>query len=716
MTSFSQSAPSRVLSSTLGRRLRSLPWAVQWIAIALIAWPVVARLLPRGLPAGVVLLGLVFGAFYGLIAVGLVLTYRANRIVNFAQADVGVVAGIMTIELVVHWGWNYFAAVAAGIVMSLALGAVINLLVVRRFRKAPRLILTVGTIGIQQILVGLSLLIPILITQKIGDNRTFATPFSGQFRLWPVVFTGNHLVAIATVLAIMLGIGAFLRWSPYGIAIRAAAENGERAVLLGVPIARLDVIVWSLSALLSFVAVILRVPVLGFNSFSSVSGGGNALLLRTLAAAVIGRMDNLPRTVLAALGIGVFESAAAWSSSNTTIVDTTLVAIIVIALLAQKKVFARMADSALSGFKAIREVRPIPAELRHLPEVKWGMRAGGALLLLAALAVPHVLSTGRVYLASLVLIYAVVGMSLLILTGWSGQISLGQFALAGFGGATTAVLYERHGWDYLLATLAGMAVAALVALIIGLPALRISGPFLAVTTLAFAVSASEYFLDPHYLPWFVTPTMSRPHIFGRISLDSDTQMYYFCLVVLLGVLAGVRRLRHSRAGRALIATRDNAPMAEAAKLDTTRVRLGAFVISGAIAGLAGSLFVVHENGVYTNSFSADISVVLFSMVVIGGLGSMPGVLLGALYVFGTQYFLSGGYSFLASGAGILLLLLFFPEGLGGLAYRLRDTWLRRVAANRGLVVPSLLADVRVPDQTAYPESPLETGAAAGAAK
>lgn len=702
MTSMLHAPAVRLGNSTWLQRLRRVPWPVQWIAVFLVLWAVSAASMSRGLPAGVVLLGLVFGSFYGLIAVGLVLTYRANRIVNFAQADVGVVAGIMTIELVVHWGWNYFAAVGTGIVMALVLGALINVLVIRRFRKAPRLILTVGTIGIQQILIGLGLLIPLLITRQLGNNRTFTTPFSGKFQLWPVVFTGNHLVAIATVLVLMLGIGAFLRWSPYGIAIRAAAENGERAVLLGVPILRLDVIVWSLSALLSFIAVILRVPVLGFNSFSSVSGGGNALLLRTLAAAVIGRMDNLPRTVMAALGIGVFESAAAWQSSDTTIVDTTLVVIIVIALLAQKNVFARMSDSALSGFRAIREVRPVPNELRNLPEVKWALRGGGLLVLGLAFAVPKMLSTGHVYLASLVVIYAMVGLSLLILTGWSGQISLGQFALAGFGGATTAMLYQQHGWDFLLATLAGMATAALVALVIGLPALRIRGPFLAVTTLAFAVSASEYFLDPHYLPWFVTSTMQRPHIFGRITLDSDARMYYFSLVLLLGVLAGVRRLRNSRAGRSLIATRDNEPMAEAAKLDTTRVKLSAFVLSGAIAGLAGSLFVVHQNGVYTNSFNADLSVALFSMVVIGGLGSLPGVLLGAVYVFGTQYILSGGYSFLASGIGILLLLLFFPEGLGGLAYRARDAWLRRVAVRRGIVVPSLLADVRLDEPYPVP--------------
>ncbi len=690
------------MTTALGA-VRRIPWPVRWIGAFLVAWAVLAQVVPRGLPTGIVLLGLVYGSFYGLIAIGLVLTYRASRIVNFAQADVGVVAGILAIELVVHWGWSYFPAVGAGLLMALAMGALVNVAIIRRFRKAPRLILTVATIGIQQILMGLSMIIPFILKNNRNNTRTFETPFSAQFTVKPVVFTANHIVAIVAVLGVVAALGAFLRWSPYGIAIRAAAENGERATLLGVPVARLDVIVWALAAVLSVIAVLLRVPVLGFNSFSSVSGGGNSLLLRTLAAAVIGRMDNLPRTILAALGIGVFESLAAWTSSNTTLVDTSLVVVIVVALLVQKGVFSRMSENALSGFKAIREVRPIPVELRHLPEVRTVVLLTQAWLLAAALLVPVILSSSQVYLAALVLIYAIVGMSLLVLTGWSGQISLGQFALAGFGGTTTALLYQRHGWDFLLATVAGMAVAALVALVIGLPALRIRGPFLAVTTLAFAVSASEYFLNAQYLPWFVQTNMDRPHLLGRIGLDEDWQMYYFCLAALVAVLAGVRQLRRSRTGRALIATRDNAAMAEAAKLDTTRIKLTAFVLSGAIAGLAGSLFVVHQNGVYTNSFGADISIVLFSMVVIGGLGSIPGVLLGAVYVFGTQYFLSGGYQFLASGTGILLLLMFLPEGLGGLVYRVRDAWLRRVADRRGLVVPSLVADVRV--ETAMPTVP-----------
>src|SRR5439155_13827188 len=120
---------------------------------------------------------------------------------------------------------------------------------------------------------------------------------------------------------VMVALILFLRFSDYGVVIRASSENADRAMLLGVPVPRLSTIVWALAAVLSAVAVLLRVPILGFTSFISVSGGGTSLLLRTLAAAVIGRMENLPRTVIAALAIGVFENAAIWQVPRTTIVD-----------------------------------------------------------------------------------------------------------------------------------------------------------------------------------------------------------------------------------------------------------------------------------------------------------------------------------------------------------------------------------------------------------
>jgi branched-chain amino acid transport system permease protein len=664
-----------------------------YAVVALGLWYLLDNTLNRGLPVGIIILGAVFGSLYALTAVGLVLIYRANRVVNFSQAELGSIGAVVAIQLVIQFNWNYFLSVGLGLVGSTILGGLIYVFIIRRFRKAPRLILAVATIGIAQLLAGLSIIVSVLFEGQPA-GRTFSTPFSANFRIFPVLFRGDHVLAMIVVPIVMVALVIFLRFTDFGIAIRAAAENADRANLLGVPIHYLHLAVWGIAAFLSSLAVLLRIPIVGFSSFTSVTGGGNSLLLRTLAAAVIGRMESLPRTVVAALGLGIFENAVIWNTSNSVISDAFLVLVILAALLLQRGFFSRAAETGIATWRAIREVRPIPAELRNLPEVRAGQWVLRGLLAVFVLTLPLWADPGQEEVVGLLYIYAIVAISLVILTGWAGHISLGQFALVGFGAATTAILYGRHDWDFFLAMLAGICVSALVALIIGLPALRISGPFLAVTTLAFAVTSGSYLLEDRYFPWFIQDSIERPTLWERIPMDTSWKVYYFTLGSLVVATIFVHNLRRSRTGRALIAVRDNQMAAESVSIDVTKVKLMGFVLSGALAGFAGGVYALHQNGVFTGSFDPEVSVRLFSMVVIGGLGSLPGAILGAAYVRGAEFFLSGGWALIASGAGILLLLMFLPEGLGGLVYALRDGILRRVAKRRGLVVPSLVADIR----------------------
>src|SRR5439155_5161522 len=245
--------------------------------------------------------------------------------------------------------------------------------------------------------------------------------------------------------------------------------------------------------------------------------------------------------------------------------------------------------------------------------------------------------------------------------------------------------------------------------LIGLPALRISGPFLAVTTLAFAVTSSTFFLDRRYVPWFVPDFVPRPALWGRVVFDQDWQMYLLALVGLVVVMAAARSLRASRTGRALVAARDNELAARSVAIDTVRLKLVGFAVSGGIAGFAGALYVLHQTAFKTDAFGPEVSLRLFAMVVIGGLGSLPGAILGAAYIRGAEFFLPRGWQLIASGGGIIALLLFLPGGLGGLLYQLRDGFLRKVAERRRMLVPSLLADVRVEDD----ETPIALGAALG---
>jgi branched-chain amino acid transport system permease protein len=673
--------------------------------VAVVVWVILDHVLTKGLPIGIVLLGVIYGSIYALLAIGIVLVYRGNRIINFAQAQIGVIAAILAIEMNVTYGINFVLSCLIGIAAAVIIGAILSLLP-RHFRRSSRLILTVATIGLAQLFTGVGAILPILFCNPATNtscttaaaHQTFNTPLHTQFTINPVVFSGNDIVAFVGTVIIVVALALFMRRSKYGLAIRAASENGERATLLGVPVPRLDTIIWVVAAVLSTVAILLQTPVLGFGGFQTVSTTGDDVLIRILAAAVIGRMESMPRTAIAAVGIGIFDAGATWTYANTTFVDATLVLVIIAALLLQRKSYTRITESDQSTWRSVVAVRPIPRALAALPEVRWSLRGSKLALVAVAVLLPLLISDSQTYLASIILVYAMVGLSLLVLTGWTGQISLGQFGIAGLAGAVAADLYSRHGWDFFAALAIAVLVGAFVALLIGVPALRIQGPFLAVTTLAFGICASVYLLSPSYLTWLVTTSANRPSLFGHASLlSSDKDIYYFCLIGFFLVLMAVRSLRRSRIGRGLIATRDNEAAARAAALNTTRQKLTAFLISGAIAGFAGALFVVQAQGVNNGSFTADIDIALFTMVVIGGLGSLPGVIVGAFAVWSAMYFLPPGWAQIVNGGGILLLLIFLPEGLGGIMYRFRDALLGLVARRRRMTVTGLRIGDEGPD-------------------
>src|SRR5205823_7357253 len=186
-----------------------------------------------------------------------------------------------------------------------------------------------------------------------GSNQgTFTTPFTTKFTISPVVFNGNYVLAIIVVPIVLALLVWFLRYTNYGVAIRAAADNGDRAKLLGLPVQRLSTLIWAITGVLSALAVLLRVPIIGFSSFDSVSSGGLPLLLETLTAAVIGSMTSLPVTVAAAVGIGVADQLSAWTFRDATYVDAALLAVVLLVLLAKRRAFSRAAETGISTWQA----------------------------------------------------------------------------------------------------------------------------------------------------------------------------------------------------------------------------------------------------------------------------------------------------------------------------------------------------------------------------
>jgi branched-chain amino acid transport system permease protein len=412
---------------------------------------------------------------------------------------------------------------------------------------------------------------------------------------------------------------------------------------------------------------------------------------------------------VAAMGLGIVDQAITFQPGNRPAFNDAFLFLIVLGalLLAYRPSGRRVEREEVSTWQAAREVRPVPRELAPLPEVRalrWGT---GLAVALFVLTLPVWLSQSRMNLATVIVIFGIIGVSLVVLTGWTGQVSLGQMGFVGVGAAVGGSLTDRLGWDLSLAMLSAGAVGALVAVVIGFPSLRRRGLTLAVSTLAFALVTSSYVLNREFfddrLPGF---RIDRPDLFGVIDISTETRFYYLALAALGVALFVVRGLRRSRTGRVMIGIRENERAVRAYGVDATRTSLAAFAVSGFLACFAGALFVHQQTGLSTSPYVPDASLQVFTMVVIGGLGSVPGALLGSTYVRSVDFFLPLQWQFLATGAGLLLVLMVLPGGLGSVMYDVRDSALRRVAVRRRILVPSLVADRRV-EETATLPAPIE---------
>jgi ABC-type branched-subunit amino acid transport system ATPase component/branched-subunit amino acid ABC-type transport system permease component len=644
-------------------------------------------------------LGLVTGSLSAMVAMGLVLVYRANNIINFAQGDLGGLAAVLTASLLVGPKWSFFPAAAVGLLAALVLGGLIEVLIIRRFSKAPRLIVTVATIGVAELLAFGELGLPKLFSYDSVPQPPL--PFHVRFTWFPVTFNAGHIVIMVVVPLVAIGLAAFFRFTRIGVAVRASAESADRAALLGIPVKRIGTLVWVLAAGLSGLAVLLRLPIQGVGIGQVL---GPVLLLRALSAAVIARMEKLSVAFGSALVLGMMEQAVFYKTHKTWIVDGVSFFVIVGALLLQRHgSSSRADDSGTSTWSATREVRPIPRELRRLPEVRFGVLGLGAIAVGVLVSMPALLSSSQLSLFTVGTIFSIIIVSLVVLTGMAGQISLGQAAFAAFGMSVAGVL-ALQGKDFFVTLLVAGFVGAGVAVAIGLPALRFRGLFLAVTTLGLAVSTGSFFLNHELFPWLAlsnSDRVLRPVIFNKFDLESDSAFYYFVLIILGLVVLSVSGLRKARIGRAMVASRDNARAAQSYGVSPVKAKLAAFAFSGFIAALAGALYVYKGHGLSGTVLDPQFSLTLFLVAVIGGLGSVPGALLGAAFLTFVNYSpltrepLS---RLLASGTFALVIMLVFPNGLGGVLYDIRDNILRRIARARGIVVPSLLADVLVEEQ------------------
>ena len=658
---------------------------------------------PDAVTAGIIVNGAILGMLYALLAFGLILVYRANRIINFAHAGLGLVPAVTALLLVTNHGWPYPASLAVMLIGSALVGGLVEL-VMRRFSSAPRLIATVFTIGIALIFVFLELQLPGWIGGQSGLPFDFPTPYTHfKVTIGGIIFSGDYFAIVVATAVICAGLAAFLRYTRAGIAVRASAENADRASLLGVPVARLSTIVWILAGLCSGIAVYLQAPVTSLPSGGSVSP---LVLLYGLAVAVVARMESLPIAFAAGMGIGVIQQAAFVGASRPDDAAALMLPIILGALLLQRRRMSRAFDTGIASFKSLQEFRPIPLELRNLIEVRRARIAVPVVLGALALAAPWLVGTSRSGFCTLAVIAGMVAVSLVVLSGWAGQISLGQYAFVGIGAAVAGGLATRHGQDFFVTLVAAALVGAVVAVLIGIPALRVPGLFLSVVTLGLAAAVQYAVLSPERFGWLLPPNgsyVNKPILYGRLDLSSNTRFYYVCLVFLVLACLSAWSLRHSRSGRMFIGLRDNQRAAQSFGANVTATRLAAFAIAGAIAALAGALS-AYQSQVDAGSFPMVVSLTAFLYAVVGGLTSLPGAVLATVALTAIADMGGQKLSLLASGVGTSIVLYVFPGGLAQAAQQARDGLLRWLAERHRIHVPSLVADSLTPDAVYAPSS------------
>ncbi len=702
------SSPPLVRPHTLIRFVhQALIWGAALGALQFI-WPT---------PPGVIVQGVVVGSLTALLAFGLSLVYKTNGIVNFAQADLGVVPATVGLSLLRDWDWPYFVVLPVTIVVAMVLGSAVEFLVIRRFWKAPRIILSVATIGLAQLLLGIGFYIPTLFSDEDGlallRFPRFNPPIDFTFEIDPIVFTVNDLMAMIIVPVVIFGLMAFLNRTDVGTAVRASAQSRDRASLVGIDVRGTQNVVWIIAAVLAAVAMVLRAGLFGLPLGPAF---GPAILLRALAVAVMGRMENYSVMFVGAAFLGVLETAIIWNEDTAALIDPALFVIVVVVLLFQRRARGRAEAQTEGWWVEAASVKKIPRKLASLPEVQWGGWLAKLAMVGFLVWLPLALGDSDTNFAAAVMIYGVIAVSMVILTGWSGEISLGHMGFVAIGAATGAVVNVHHQWDLTLTLLLAGVAGAVASVIVGLPALRIRGLFLAVTTLAFSVATASFLLDEDrfsFLPDNISERVTRLPLLGRIDVSSEHAFYYVCLAALIAVIWTVGRLEATRTARVLRATRDNEDNAQAFGVNLTRTKLMAFAISGFYASMAGGLFTLHQQALGQGSFSPAESIRILTMVVIGGLGSVPGAILGAVFLQGTEFFsddipadIRPLWLFASSGFGLLVVLMFLREGLGGLLYELRRRLLAIVAFRRQIPVPNLLADQRIDDY-------LATGEAAG---
>jgi ABC-type branched-subunit amino acid transport system permease subunit len=608
-----------------------------------------------------VVLGLVTGMGVGALAMGLVLVYRASRVINLAHAEIGAAAAALAAWLVRDHRVPYGVAAATAVLVAASVGALVDVVIMRRLRQSPRLVLMIATVGVTELLLAAAITVINAISHRGGG---YPSPLITTVHAGSVVLQGPDLVLLAAVPVLALLLAGWLRFSAVGTAARAASDNRDAAQMAGVPVNRIITLVWAVAAALSAVVSLILLagkPIVGTESL------GPSLLFEALAAAVLARFTSLPRALAGGLVIGVVQQVVFYNWPGG-LADVVLFVLVLAALLVQHR--GRIRHGEASSW-LLASVLP-PARSRR------GAFVVAAAGFVAVLLVSRLATNARTLTYTEIAAYAMLAVSTSLIAGVAGQVSLGQVAFFGVGAAVSYQLAVSVGLPFWLALLGAGAVGAAASMLVGLPSLRVPGLLFAVTTLGFALSAQSWLLAQ---PWMIGSGVLAPRpIIGPIDLAGQRAYFVFALLMLAAAWFVASNLLRSGAGRRIVAVRDNEAAAASFAIPLVRTKLVAFAVAGFVAGVAGAVYGHGLQNFSVNDFpvanpglqaGAIDGLRIVAIAVIGGLGSIPGAIAAAALIVGVDQLTSSvALRLFTSSAGLLVLLLLMPGGLASLPGRL----------------------------------------------
>ncbi|HXY43269.1 MAG TPA: ABC transporter permease [Acidimicrobiales bacterium] len=598
-------------------------------------------------------LGVVAGAIYFVAASGLVVTYSTSGVFNFAHGALGMVAAFSYWALHVALGWPAVPALLLVVIGGGPMtGALLERSLMRRLRGAP----TLSTIGVT---IGLLLALVGAASFLWNQNESRVVPgFFGPtsaVTVLGVAISYDQLTVLAIAVVVGGALWLLLHRTRLGVAMRAVVDDPELLALSGISPAATARAGWMLGCSLAALAGVLLVDFYADQNLVILTL--TLAVLSTISAAVVGRLRSLPLTFLGAivLGIAVNMGVGYLPQSWQDLQATIPMVLLFVALLIVPQ-------------RRLRVAERVPSFRMPVASLRNSLAGAGALLAVGLLA-SRLLPSNDILLLSYGVAFAIIGLSLVPLTGYAGQISCCQLTFAGIGAFAMA---KVGGDDSPLGLLAAVALAGAVGAVIALPAIRLQGLYLALATLAFAASMDAGFFETsHFGGYGGYLAVGRAPVLG-LELSSGRAYLLFLLVVYALAAIGVLALRRGRFGRRLVAAHDSAVAASTTGVRVARTRLAVFALSAALAGLGGALLGGVDFIAEPNDYQMLSSLALLLLLTVWGIRSVSGVLVAGLGLYLIPYWLNGNYSwlYLLTGLGAIGISR-QPEGvIGDLVSRL----------------------------------------------